>query len=65
LLKSYESLPTIPCLILDPFAGSGTTLWVARRLGRHAIGIDISNQYKELGTKRAKLDVPAIESYGE
>jgi hypothetical protein len=55
----------VPCVVLDPFAGSGTTLQVARNLGRHAIGIDISNQYKELGTKRAKLDVPAIESYGD
>jgi len=65
LLEFWKPLKTIPALILDPFAGSGTTLWVARRLGRHAIGIDISNQYKELGTKRAKLDVPAIESYGD
>ncbi len=27
-------------LILDPYAGSGTTLAVAARLGRHAVGID-------------------------
>lgn len=35
----------IPATILDPFAGSGTTLRVALRLGRHAIGVDISNVY--------------------
>ena len=35
----------VPCTILDPFAGSGTTLRVALRLGRHAIGVDISDVY--------------------
>ena len=29
-------------LVLDPYAGSGTTLAVSARLGRHAIGIDSS-----------------------
>jgi hypothetical protein len=31
--------------ILDPFVGSGTTLEVALKLERHAIGIDLSPQY--------------------
>jgi adenine specific DNA methylase Mod len=31
--------------VLDPFAGSGTTLQVAVRLGRHAIGVDLSAEY--------------------
>jgi site-specific DNA-methyltransferase (cytosine-N4-specific) len=26
--------------VLDPFAGTGTTLWVASELGRHALGVE-------------------------
>ncbi|GAB4201432.1 MAG: site-specific DNA-methyltransferase [Bacteroidia bacterium] len=34
--------------VLDPFMGSGTTLRVARRLGRNSIGIDIVPEYCEM-----------------
>jgi len=32
-------------IVLDPFAGSGTTLAAAAKLGRHFVGIDISPEY--------------------
>ena len=34
--------------VLDPFMGSGTTIKVAHRLRRNAIGIDIQKQYYDL-----------------
>jgi len=34
--------------VLDPFAGSGTTLEVAKTLGRNAVGIDILLEYCEM-----------------
>lgn len=40
-----HSTSPIPCTVLDPFVGSGTTVRVARRLGREGIGLDISAKY--------------------
>jgi DNA modification methylase len=38
--------------VLDPFAGSGTTLLAARRLGRSGIGIEFLSEYAEMAAER-------------
>ncbi len=43
--------------ILDPFSGSGTTLRVARRLNRKAIGIELKPDYIEISDKFIKQGV--------
>jgi len=42
----------VPCLVLDPFSGSGTTGKVARDHGRSYVGIDLNAEYLELAKKR-------------
>jgi DNA modification methylase len=39
-------------LVLDPMCGGGTTLKMAKLLGRNYIGIDVSDKYCEIATRR-------------
>lgn len=41
-------------IVLDPFAGSGTALRVARRLGRSFIGIELNPEYAEMAEQRIR-----------
>jgi DNA modification methylase len=55
--KCPEHSP-IACTILDPFCGAATTLLVADRLGRRAIGIDLHPEYAQMGAERVRNDAP-------
>ena len=47
--------PVVPCVVLDPFAGSGTTLRTALELGRRAIGCDLSQTYlRDIADRRTR-----------
>ena len=41
-----------PCVVLDPFCGSGTTCLVANNHGRRWLGIELSPEYAKLARKR-------------
>ncbi|MCU0963237.1 MAG: site-specific DNA-methyltransferase [Pirellulaceae bacterium] len=41
-------------IVLDPFAGSGTTLAVAKKLARHYLGFELSKQYTRLIRQRLR-----------
>jgi hypothetical protein len=45
----------VPCIVLDPFAGSGTTGAVALELGRKAILIELNPKYTELIKERCNI----------
>lgn len=42
-------------IVLDPFAGTGTTNLVAFWLGRKSVGIDVSSEYIRFAEERCKL----------
>ena len=49
-------------LVLDPFAGSGTTGLAAARLGRRFIGFDVSPEYTSTANSRLAQDAQSTES---
>ncbi len=50
-------------VVLDPFMGSGTTVFVANRMNRNAIGIDIVPEYCAM--VRSKLQPRLLEEKGK
>ena len=49
LIKLYSYKGDV---ILDPFLGSGTTAVVAKKLGRHYIGVELTPEYVKMSEKR-------------
>jgi len=47
-------------VVLDPFVGSGTTAIVARKLGRHFVGIELNEKYKQMAERRVAETTPSL-----
>jgi hypothetical protein len=57
LCSLSEEIETVPCVVLDPFVGSGTAMEVALDHGRYCWGVDLSEGYLR------KNAIPRIERW--
>ena len=53
-----------PAIVLDPFAGAGTTGLVALRHGRSFVGIELSAKYAEMARQRIIAGAPLLNTGG-
>jgi tRNA/tmRNA/rRNA uracil-C5-methylase (TrmA/RlmC/RlmD family) len=60
----HERRP-VPCIVLDPFCGSGTVGLVAARLGRSFVGIELNPEYAEMARNRIRDDGPLFNVESE
>ncbi len=54
-------------MVFDPFLGSGTSAVVAKKLGRHFVGVELNEEYCLYGAKRLKLaeEDTSIQGYAD
>jgi DNA modification methylase len=50
-------------LVLDPFTGSGTTLYVARKMNLHYLGIELKPEYVKIAKKRLANIAAPLDSF--
>lgn len=58
-------LKPVPGIILDPFFGAGTTGLVAKKLGRHFIGIELNGAYIGMAQKRVAAVPARLDRWAE
>jgi site-specific DNA-methyltransferase (adenine-specific) len=56
LMPLVETFSAPEDTVLDPFAGSGSTLMAAKKLGRSYIGIELDAQYHSIARNRLAAD---------
>lgn len=56
-------MPPKDGILLDPFAGSGTTILAAKRLGFNAIGIEKSEEYCKIAAARVDSYIQQMEMF--
>ena len=56
MLECLEAFTDIDDIVLDPFAGSGTTGVACLRLGRRFIGIEKDAKYAAVATERLEAE---------
>lgn len=55
LERIIKASSNIGDLVLDPFSGTFTTSFVAKKLGRSSVGIELQDEYIKIGLRRLKL----------
>jgi hypothetical protein len=63
--STHAARGTRACVILDPFAGAGTTGVVALRHDRSFIGIELNPAYAEMARWRIRDDAPLLNTVVE
>jgi DNA modification methylase len=53
-----EPVDPVPCHVLDPFHGAGTTMKVCERLGLDYAGIELNPEYVQLSLERPPVKFP-------
>lgn len=53
----------VPCVVLDPFSGSGTVAAKGRQLGLRTVGIELKPEYVALARRRSAADTPSLERF--
>jgi DNA modification methylase len=60
-----HDVPTVPCIVLDPFSGAGTVPLVADKLNRRGIGLELKADYCRMASRRCYDDAPLLVGRSE